>query len=103
MSDVTSPSVPVAEGASGDRSVDETIAQELVERARSEGVELIGPGGVLAGLTKTVFETALEAELDEHLGHPKHAVEGRNSGNSRNVTRSKTVLTDGWPGGGGRR
>jgi transposase-like protein len=74
--------------------VDETIAQELVERARSEGVELVGPGGLLTGLTKTVLETALDAELDEHLGYPKHAVEGRNSGNSRNGTRSKTVLTE---------
>jgi transposase-like protein len=48
----------------------------------------------LTGLTKTVLETALDAELDEHLGYPKHAVEGRNSGNSRNGTRSKTVLTE---------
>ncbi len=57
-------------------------------------MELVGPGGLLTGLTKTVLETALEAELDEHLGYPKHAVEGRNTGNSRNGTRSKTVLTE---------
>lgn len=76
------------------RTVDESVAQELVERARTEGVELVGPGGLLTGLTKTVLETALEAELDEHLGYPKHAVEGRNTGNSRNGTRSKTVLTE---------
>ena len=50
------------------RTVDETLAEELVERARTEGVELVGPGGLLTGLTKTVLETALEAELDEHLG-----------------------------------
>jgi hypothetical protein len=36
------------------------FAQALVERARSEGVELIGPGGLLTGLTKTLLETALE-------------------------------------------
>jgi len=75
-------------------SVDEALAQELVERARSEGVELVGPGGLLTGLTKTVLETALETEMDEHLGYEKHAVSGRNRGNSRNGTRSKTVLTD---------
>jgi putative transposase len=91
VSDVTTP--PAGEDA-GARSVDETIAQELVERARSEGTALVGPGGLLTGLTKTVLETALEAELDEHLGYPKHAVEGNNSDNSRNGTRSKTVLTD---------
>jgi transposase-like protein len=74
-------------------AVDEALARELVERARSEGVGLVGPGGLLTGLTKTVLETALEAEMDEHLGYPRYAVEGRKSGNSRNGVRSKTVLT----------
>lgn len=37
------------------------LAQQLMERARAEGVDLVGPGGLLAGLTKTVLETALEA------------------------------------------
>ena len=32
--------------------------------------------------------------MDEHLGYAKHAVEGRNHGNIRNGTRSKTVLTE---------
>ena len=94
MSDLTTPVESSAEAESAERTVDETLAQELVERARTEGVELVGPGGLLTGLTKTVLETALQAELDEHLGYPKHAVEGRNSGNSRNGTRSKTVLTE---------
>jgi putative transposase len=35
-------------------------------------VELIGPGGLRAGLTKTVLEMALEAEMSEHLGYDKH-------------------------------
>ncbi len=70
------------------------LAQQLVDRARVEGVELVGPGGLLAGLTKQVLEAGLEVEMDEHLGYPKHAVEGRNLGNSRNGTRSKTVLTE---------
>ncbi len=70
------------------------LAEELVARARAEGVELVGPGGLLTDLTKTVLETALEVEMDDHLGYPKHAVEGRDRGNSRNGTRSKTVLTE---------
>jgi putative transposase len=69
------------------------IAQDLVDRARSEGVNLVGPGGLLAGLTKTVLETALEVEMTEHLGYDKHEQAGRNGENSRNGTRSKTVLT----------
>jgi putative transposase len=94
MSDLTTPVDSLAEVGSAEPTVDEALAQELVERARTEGVELVGPGGLLTGLTKTVLETALEAELDEHLGYPKHAVEGRNSGNSRNGSRPKTVLTE---------
>lgn len=70
------------------------LAQDLVDRARAEGVGLVGPGGLLTGLTKTVLETALEAELSEHLGYDKHDPMGRNGGNSRNGTRSKTVLTE---------
>ncbi|MDE1465861.1 transposase [Spartinivicinus poritis] len=34
-------------------------------------------------LLKTFVESALNAEMDEHLGYEKHAVEGHNSGNSR--------------------
>jgi len=94
MSDLSTPSEPPAVEEVAARTVDEALAQELVERARTEGVELVGPGGLLTGLTKTVLETALEAELDEQLGYPKHAVEGRNTGNSRNGTRAKTVLTE---------
>jgi putative transposase len=72
----------------------QVLAAELVERARTEGVELIGPGGLLTGLTKTVLETALDVELSEHLGYDKHDPAGRGSGNSRNGTRGKTVLTE---------
>jgi len=68
-----------------------------MERAKAEGVSLVGPGGLLSGLTKTVLETALEAELSEDLGYEPHEVAGRNSGNSRNGTRSKTVLTEVGP------
>src|SRR3954452_9024548 len=70
------------------------LAQTLVEQARAQGVELVGPGGLLTGLTKTVLETALEAEMSEHLGYDKHAPEGRNRANSRNGSRAKKVLTE---------
>ena len=72
----------------------EQLARDLVERARAEGVELIGPGGLLTGLTKTVLETALEAEMTGHLGYEKHDPAGRDGGNSRNGTRAKTVQTE---------
>ena len=49
---------------------------------------------MLKALTKTVIETALDEEMSEHLGYDKHDPIGRNSGNSRNGVRTKTVLTD---------
>lgn len=76
---------------------DRQLAEELVERARNEGVDLVGPDGLLTGLTKNVLEAGLEAEMSEHLGYDKHEPAGRNSGNSRNGTRSKRVLTDVGP------
>ena len=62
--------------------------------AKAEGVSLVGPGGLLSGLTKTVLEASLEAELSEHLCYEPHYPAGYNSGNSRNGTRTKTVLTE---------
>jgi transposase-like protein len=72
----------------------EQLARDIVEQARAQGIELVGPGGLLTGLTKTVLETALEAEMSEHLGYDKHDPAGRDRGNSRNGTRAKTVLTE---------
>lgn len=73
------------------------MAQRLVDQARAEGIDLVGPGGVLTGLTKQVLETALGEEMAEHLGYDRHDPVGRNGENSRNGTRTKTVLTDVGP------
>ena len=80
-----------------DGRLDQSIAEELVARARSEGVDLVGPGGLLGDLTKQILETGLEVEMDEHLGYSKHDSVGRDGGNSRNGTRSKTVITEVGP------
>ena len=71
---------------------EQQIAEQLLAQAKEQGVSLVGPGGLLAGLTKTVLETALEVEMAEHLGYEKH--QASESGNARNGTRSKTVLTE---------
>jgi hypothetical protein len=78
-------------------AVDEQLVEQLAERARSEGLQLTGEGGLLARLTKRVVESALEGEMDDHLGYGKHDPVGRNGGNSRNGTRGKTVLTEAGP------
>ena len=83
--------------ATGAPAVTAEVAEQLVADARAEGVELVGPGGLLGDLTKRVLEAGLEAELDEHLGYTKHDPAGRNGENSRNGTRSKTVITDVGP------
>jgi putative transposase len=75
-------------------SAEQQLAEELVARAREQGVALTGPDGLLKQLTKTVLETALNQEMTEHLGHDKHAPAGNESGNVRNGTRPKTVLTE---------
>jgi len=53
--------------------------------------DLLGEDGLLKQLTKALVERAMEAELTHHLGYEKHAVEGHNSGNSRNGSSKKTV------------
>jgi len=74
--------------------VDGPLIDDLVARARQRGLDLTGPEGLLTALTKRVLESALEGELTDHLGYDKHDPMGRGSGNSRNGTRAKTVLTD---------
>src|SRR5580692_9795428 len=76
---------------------DEELARRLAERARAEGLSLTGPGGLLGRLAKVVLESALEGEMDAHLGYAKHDPAGHGSGNSRNGKRAKTVLTDVGP------
>jgi putative transposase len=42
-------------------------------------------------LLKMTVERAMNVEMDDHLGYKKHAVEGKNSGNSRNGYTSKKL------------
>ena len=77
--------------------VGEQLARQLVERARSQGLDLTGPDGLLRRVTKLVLEGALEGELTDHLGYNKHDPAGKDGGNSRNGKRAKTVLTDVGP------
>ena len=78
-------------------AIDAQLLDRLVDQARSSGLQLAGEGGLLAQLTKRLLESALEGELTDHLGYDKHDPAGKNSGNSRNGSRSKTVLTDVGP------
>ena len=46
--------------------VDAELADELLARAQMEGVELLGPDGLLSQVTKAVLERALAEEMSQH-------------------------------------
>ena len=90
MSVVPARSVP----AVSDEAAMREWAELLVARAREEGVDLTGEGGLLTGLVRQVLQTGLEVEMADHLGYERHDPAGRGSGNSRNGVYPKTVTTE---------
>lgn len=52
---------------------------------------------LLAGVTRTVLQTALDAEMTEHLGYAKGDPTGRGASNHRNGGSAKTVHTEVGP------
>jgi putative transposase len=77
-----------------EQSAEAQAAVELVRLASEQGLSLTGPDGLLKQFTKTVIETALNEEMTEHLGFEKHDPDGAGTGNVRNGTRAKSVLTE---------
>jgi len=74
-----------------------TITPELLDQllANYERPEdLTGDDGLFKQLKKALIERALGAELSAYLGYEKGDPAGRGSGNSRNGTSSKTILTE---------
>ena len=97
MNDEIKTPAAATDAVAGSSAADELTVAELVRRAQADGVAIGGEGGLLAQLTKIVLESSLEGEMDVHLGYGKHDPAGRDGGNSRNGTRSKTVLTEVGP------
>src|ERR1700681_4095406 len=56
--------------------------------------DLLGEDGVFKQLKKALLERALGAELTHHLGYEKGDPAGRGTGNNRNGSSPKTVLTE---------
>ena len=78
-------------------TTDSTITPELLDQLLanySKPEDLTGENGLFKQLKKALIERALGAELTEHLGYEKGDPAGRGSGNSRNGTSSKTILTE---------
>ena len=70
------------------------VLDGLMAQVEAEGAELLGPDGLLSQVTKAVLERVLDEELADHLGYDKHDPVGRGSGNSRNGTSPKVLLTE---------
>lgn len=72
--------------------------EEKLKALASELAKDIKTGEDLSALSsqlvKLTVEAALGAEMERHLGYPKHSPEGRHSGNSRNGTTQKTLKGD---------
>lgn len=79
------------------RLISEEMARRLVQQAGDEGLEITGESGLVGQLMKSVLETALREELSDHLGYEHGDTAGRGSGNSRNGTTAKTLLTEAGP------
>jgi len=56
--------------------------------------DLLGEDGLFKQLKKALLERALGAELTHHLGYEKGDPAGRGTGNNRNGSSPKTVLTE---------
>jgi len=92
---------PMGSGSDGDaaraaagEALPAELLDELMARVKMDGIELLGEGGVLAELTKKILERALDEELTDHVGYVRGDPAGRGSGNSRNGTTPKRVLTE---------
>jgi putative transposase len=59
----SSSDTPLDLRASGPPVAGRELAEQLVEQARAEGVDLVGPGRLLGDLTKRVLEAGLGPEI----------------------------------------
>src|SRR5881275_872281 len=72
------------------------VVDELLAGARTEE-EITGPGGLLSQLTKRLVERAMEVELTDHLGYQAHQEPPGGTGNTRNGSTPKTLITEHGP------
>jgi putative transposase len=78
-----------------DRLAGLLAADELTDVLKGlEPEEITGPGGLLTQLAGRVIETALGAELTQHLGYPPGQAPPGGAGNHRNGSTGKTVQTE---------
>src|ERR1700684_2588006 len=75
------------------RKLPDEVVDELLAGARTEE-EIVGPGGLLSQLTKRLVERALEVEITDHLGYEPHQEPPGGTGNTRNGSTPKRLITE---------
>ena len=85
-------------GMPADRRISNEMIDELLAGASTEQ-EIAGPGGLLAELTKRLVERAMEVELTDHVGYEPHLEPAGGTGNTRNGSTPKTLMTEHGPVG----
>jgi putative transposase len=76
--------------------ISDEMIDELLDGASTEE-EIAGPGGLLAELTKRLVERAMEVELTDHVGYEQHQESPGGTGNTRNGSTPKTLITEHGP------
>lgn len=77
-------------------AISEEVLQELLKDYK-EPKDLLGETGILKELTKALVESALGAELTEHLGYEKHSTGEKAEKNRRNGSSKKTLRSNYGP------
>jgi putative transposase len=73
-------------------AITDEMLDEMIGTAKTQD-DVFGRDGLINTLSKRLLERMFDSELTHHLGYEKHAIEGRNSGNSRNGKTTKTIKT----------
>jgi len=74
-----------------------TMRPELLDELRKDyqsPQDLLGENGIIKQLTKGMIERCLQAEMEEHLGSPKHGRKKPESANTRHGTNTKTLKSE---------
>jgi putative transposase len=74
-----------------------TIRPELLDELLKDyqtPQDLLGENGIIKQLTKAMIERCLQAEMQEHLGYPKHGRKKPESTNTRNGSGQKTLKSE---------
>lgn len=79
------------------KAFEEALADALRERIRSGGgikALLTSDGNFVQDLTRSIYQTLLDAEMEEHLGYKANDREAKETSNVRNGRGKKTIRGD---------